>query len=56
VTLDLRFKNYRPAQLLAYLPIVEQTDAHAVRFKGKDILEVSRFLEFVTNYEPGLSP
>lgn len=56
VTLDLRFKNYRPAQLLAYLSIVEQTDAHAVRFKGKDILEVSRFLEFVTNYEPGLSP
>ena len=56
VTLELRFKNYRPAQLLAYLPIVEQTDAHAIRFKGRDILEVSRFLEFVTNYEPGLSP
>lgn len=56
VTLELRFKNYRPAQLLAYLPIVEQTDARAVRFKGRDILEVSRFLEFVTNYEAGLSP
>jgi D-amino peptidase len=56
VTLDLRFKNYRPAQLLAYLPIVEQTDAHAIRFKGRDIVEVSRFLEFVTHYEPGLTP
>ncbi len=56
VRLDVRFKNYRPSQLLAYLPIVERTDAHSIRFVGKDILEVSRFLEFVTNYEPGLKP
>ncbi|MGE5413964.1 MAG: M55 family metallopeptidase [Syntrophomonadaceae bacterium] len=56
VTLDLRFKNYRPAEVLAYLPIVERTDAHAIRFRGKDILEVSRFLEFVDEYEPGLAP
>ncbi|HTY42650.1 MAG TPA: M55 family metallopeptidase [Thermoanaerobaculia bacterium] len=56
VTLDLRFKNYRPAEVLAYLPIVERTDAHAIRFKGKDMVEVSRFLEFVDEYEPGLSP
>ncbi len=56
VTLDLRFKNYRPAEVLAYLPVVERTDAHAIRFRGKDILETIRFLEFVTNYEPGLAP
>jgi D-amino peptidase len=56
VTLDLRFKNYRPAEVLAYLPIVERTDAHAIRFRGKDVLEVSRFLEFVDEYEPGLAP
>ena len=56
VTLDLRFKNYRPAEVLAYLPGIERTDAHAIRFHGRDILEVSRFLEFVTNYEPGLAP
>ncbi len=56
VTLDLRFKNYRPAEVLAYLPIVERTDAHSIRFRGKDMTEVIRFLEFVTNYEPGLSP
>ncbi len=56
VTLDLRFKNYRPAELLAYLPGIERTDAHAIRFRGRDILEVSRFLEFVTNYEPDLAP
>jgi D-amino peptidase len=56
VTLDLRFKNYRPAEVLAYLPIVERTDAHAIRFRGKDVLEVTRFLEFVDEYEPGLAP
>ena len=56
VTLDIRFKNYRPAEILAFLPNVERTDAHSVRFVGKDMLEATRFLAFVTNYEPGLEP
>jgi D-amino peptidase len=56
VRLDVTFKSYRPAELLAYLPIVERTTAHAVRFTGRSILEVSRFLEFITSYEPGLTP
>jgi D-amino peptidase len=56
VELDLRFKNYRPSEVLAFLPGVERTDAHSVRFRGKDILEVSRFLQFVTHYEPALAP
>ncbi len=56
VTLDVRFKNYRPSEVLAYLPIVERTDAHAIRFRGKDMLETIRFLEFVMYYEPGLAP
>ncbi|MFQ5703599.1 MAG: M55 family metallopeptidase [Gemmatimonadales bacterium] len=56
VRLDVRFKNYRPSQLLAYLPGVERTDAHSIRFVGGDMIAVSKFLEFVTNYEPGLKP
>ncbi len=56
VTLEVRFKNYRPAEVLAYLPVVERTDSHSIRFRGKDMLEVIRFLEFMLNYEPGLSP
>jgi len=36
--------------------LVERTDAHSVRFRGKDMLEVARFIEFVLNYEPGLAP
>jgi D-amino peptidase len=56
VQLDVRFKAYRPAELLAYLPNVQRTDAHSIRFVGKDIVEVSKFLEFITNYEPSLEP
>ena len=56
VDLDIRFKNYRPAEVLAYLPIVTRTDAHSVRYRAKDILEAARFVEFVTNYDPGLAP
>jgi D-amino peptidase len=56
VQLDVRFKAYRPSELLAYLPIVQRTDSHSIRFVGKDIIEVSKFLEFITNYEPSLEP
>jgi D-amino peptidase len=56
VTLDVAFKNYRTAEMLAYLPIVTRTDAHTVRFVGRSILEVSRFMEFVETYQPDLVP
>jgi D-amino peptidase len=56
VRLDLTFKNYRPAEVLALLPNVERTDSHSVRFVGRDILEVARFLTFVGAFEPGLAP
>jgi D-amino peptidase len=56
VQLDVRFKNYRPAEVLAYLSIVERTDAHSIRFMGKDMIEVSKFMEFIMTYEPGLDP
>jgi len=56
ITLDVRFKNYRPSQVLSYLSIVERTDAHSIRFIGADMIEVSKFLEFLTNYEAGLEP
>jgi len=56
VQLDVRFKNYRPSELLSYLSIVERTDAHSIRFIGKDMIEVSKFMEFIMTYEPGLEP
>lgn len=56
VQLDVRFKNYRPAEILSYLSIVKRTDAHSIRFQGKDMIETSKFLEFLTNYESGVTP
>ena len=54
--LDVRFKNYRPSEVLSYLSIVERTDSHSIRFTGKDMIEVSKFFEFIMSYEPGLEP
>jgi D-amino peptidase len=56
VQLDVRFKNYRPSEVLSYLSIVERLDAHSIRFMGKDMIEVSKFMEFIMTYEPGLEP
>ena len=56
IQVDIRFKNYRPAEILSYLSIVKRTDAHSIRFQGKDMVEASKFLEFVTNYESGVTP
>lgn len=56
ITLDVRFKNYFPAELLAYLAIVERTDAHAIRFVSSDMIQVSKFLGFLTRYRPDLEP
>lgn len=56
VTVDVSFKNYTPAELLAYLPNVERVDSHTVRFVGKDMVEVSRFLEVATGYQVDLVP
>ena len=56
IRLDVRFKNYRPSEVLSYLNVVERTDAHSIRFTGRDIIEVSKFLEFIMTYEPSLEP
>jgi len=56
VQLDVRFKNYRPSEVLSYLSIIERTDSHSVRFIGKDMIEVSKFLEFIMTYSPSLEP
>ena len=56
VRLDVGFKHYRQGELLGYLSIVERTGSHSIRFSGRDILEVSRFLEFMGDYSAELTP
>jgi D-amino peptidase len=54
--LELTFKNYRPAEVLAYLPIVERPGSRTIRYRAADMVEMSRFLQFVGNYQAGLTP
>jgi D-amino peptidase len=54
--LDITFKSYRPAEILAYLPIVERITSHTVRYRTRTILDAIRFLVFVSNYSVELEP
>lgn len=55
-TMELTFHFYRPAELLAWLPIVERTGSRSVRFRGKDPAEALRLVEFALKYSPELEP
>jgi D-amino peptidase len=56
LSLEVSFKNYRPVELLGYLSSIERIDSHTVRYKPRDMADVSKFIEFVTNYDPTLTP
>lgn len=56
VALEITFKNYTPAEMLSYLRAVERIDSHTIRFVGKDMAEVSDFVEFIRGYNPDLTP
>jgi D-amino peptidase len=56
IHIDISFKHYQPAELLAYLRGVERTDAHSIRYTVKEMVEASEFIEFVTGYSPDLQP
>ncbi len=56
LALDLSFKNYMPAELLSYLPGVERVDSHTIRYRGRDMSEISAFIEFATSYRVDLTP
>ena len=56
IQLEVSFKNYLAAELLAYLPIVERVDSHTISFTGQDMVEVSKFLGFITRYQPDITP
>jgi D-amino peptidase len=56
VQLELTYKNYTPAEMMAYMPGVERVDSHTVRFTGRSILDVSKFMGFATGYRSDLTP
>ena len=56
VQLEISFKNYRQAEILSYLSVVERIDSHSIRYIAKDMVDASMFMQFVNNYQPGLAP
>ena len=56
IRLDLTYKSYTPAEIAAYLPGVTRRNAHAISFTGRDMVEVSRLIEFLGTYQPGMTP
>ena len=56
VTVDVSFKNYTPAEMLAYLPGFERTDSHSIRFRAKDMVEAEAIRTFITTYQIGMTP
>jgi D-amino peptidase len=55
-TLDVGFKNYRAAEILAYLPIVERTTSHSIRYAAARMPDIARFLAFIGTYSPDIEP
>jgi D-amino peptidase len=56
IALEVSFKSYLPAEVLSYLRAVERIDAHSIRFVGRDMQEVSDFIDVLDNYSPDLAP
>jgi D-amino peptidase len=56
IKLELTLKHYRPVELLGYLPGIERINAHTIKYTGKDMVEISRFLTFVLEYQVDLQP
>ncbi len=56
VAVTVRFKNYQPSQILAYLPMFERIDAHAVRYSAADMREAARTFVFLRTYRAAITP
>jgi D-amino peptidase len=56
LTVDVSFKHYLPAEVLAYLPLFERTSSHSIRFRAKDMVEATSIMEFIGEYRPDLTP
>ncbi len=56
VRFDIRFKSYRQADMLSFLPIVERLDSHTIRYTAKDMPTASKFVEFAVTYEADMDP
>lgn len=50
VTVEISFKNAVNAEILSFLPIVKRVNGSTISFTGKDIAEVYKFMQVVSDY------
>lgn len=56
VTVDVGFKHYLPAEVLAYLRGIERTGSHAIRYRVADMLEAADLMLVLNTYSVTLEP
>jgi D-amino peptidase len=56
LTMELSLKHYQPVELLQWYPGVKRIASHTIQFTGKDIIELSLFLNFITEYNINIQP
>jgi D-amino peptidase len=56
ITLEISFKSYTSAEIVSYLRSVERSDAHSIRFVGRDMTEIMDFIVFLDYYSPDMAP
>lgn len=56
VTVDVGFKHYLPAEVLAYLKGIERTGSHTIRYRGADMLEAADLMLVLNTYSVTLEP
>jgi D-aminopeptidase len=54
--LEVSFKSYTSAEIVSYLRSVERSDAHSIRYVGKDMAEIMDFIVFLNYYNPDMTP
>ena len=47
IILEVVCLQRKAAELLDYLPNIERTDAYTIKFVGKDMIEIAKFLQFL---------
>jgi D-amino peptidase len=56
LTMQITTTAYRPAELLAYLPIIKRINARTIEYKAETFTELSKFIMFMFFYSLSLEP
>jgi D-amino peptidase len=50
IELQVSFKHRLPVDYLSFCKFIERVDAFTIRYRGQDMVEISRFLVFMLGF------